>query len=86
MSGVLPLGSGDGSSDLGSMTILLGGVAVALAGLWLRMRFYRNRFNRAVKAMNRGGLAQRAATAFWRIVALCVLVEMVRLYAEAHAR
>lgn len=68
------------------MTILLGAVAVALLSFWLRMRFYRGRFNRAVEAMNRGGLAQRAAVAFWKIVAVCVLVEMARLYMQARSR
>lgn len=66
--------------------ILFGGVAAVLIVFWLRGRFYRARFNRALKTMNHGGVAQRAAVAFWKVVGVLVLAEVVRLYLEVHAR
>lgn len=84
VSGLLPLGSGDGSSDRMSMTILFAGVAVLVAALWMRTRVYRNRFNRAMRAMDRGGLAQRAAWTFWKVVGTVVLLGAAWLYAKAH--
>lgn len=67
------------------MTILFVGVAVLVTGFWVRMRFYRNRFNRAMTAMERGGVAQRAAWAFWKVVGTVVLLGAVWLYLRAHA-
>lgn len=84
VSGLLPLGLSDGSSDRMSMTILFTGVAVIVAVLWMRMRVYRNRFNRAMKAMDRGGLAQRAAWTFWKAVGTVVLLGAAWLYVKAN--
>ena len=66
--------------------ILFGGFAVILIVLWLRMRFFRSQFNRALKAMDRGGFAQRASMAFWKVAGLCVLIAAIRLWLEMRAR
>jgi hypothetical protein len=66
--------------------ILIGGVAAVLIAFWLRVRFHRTRFNRAVKAMNRGGMAQRASMAFWKVVGVAALIVAIRVYLEMHAR
>lgn len=66
--------------------VLFGGVAVVLFAMWLRGRIYRARFNRAMRTMQRGGMAQRATAAFWKVVAVIVLAEVLRLYLDAHAR
>jgi hypothetical protein len=66
--------------------ILIGGVAAVLIVFWLRVRFHRTRFNRAVKAMNRGGAAQRATTAFWKVVGVAALILAIHAYLEMHTR
>jgi hypothetical protein len=66
--------------------ILFGGIAAVLVVFWLRVRFHRTRFKKAVRAMNRGGTAQRASTAFWKVVGLAVLIMAIRVYLEMHAR
>jgi len=65
---------------------IFGGVAVVLLLVWLRGRYYRRRFRRALKAMERGGIAQRAARLFWALVVFAALIAMLRMYVEAHAR
>lgn len=66
--------------------ILFGAVAAVLIVFWLRVRFYRVRFNRALKTMQRGGIAQRASVTFWKIVGIAVLVMVVRVYLDMHHR
>jgi hypothetical protein len=70
----------------GTSMEILGGAAVVLVLFWLRGRFYRSRFKRALKAMERGGAAQRAGRLFWMLLVLVVLVAVVQAYVEAHAR
>jgi hypothetical protein len=67
------------------MTILFAGMAILITGFWLRMRFHRARFQRALAAMERGGRAQRAAWAFWKVVGTAVFFAAVWLFVEAHA-
>lgn len=64
--------------------ILIGGLAAGLVALWIRVRIYRSRLNRAMRAIERGGAAQRVAAFFWRAVACGVLVVAVRIYAAMH--
>lgn len=66
--------------------ILVGGIAGVLVALWIRMRIYRNRLNRAMRAIERGGAAQRVAALFWRVAACAALVGALRIYAEIHGR
>jgi uncharacterized BrkB/YihY/UPF0761 family membrane protein len=68
------------------MTTLVAATAVVIAAFWLRMRHYRRQFNRAMEAMERGGTAQRAARAFWRLVLFVLVIAALWTYVEAHTR
>lgn len=67
------------------MTTLVAVAAVVLTAFWLRMRFYRRQFKRALEAMERGGAAQRAARAFRAFALLALLIVAFWAYVEAHA-
>jgi hypothetical protein len=62
------------------------GLAIVLVAFWLRGRLYRAKFKRALRAMDRGGAADRAARAFWKVAGICAVVIAVWLYLKGHAR
>lgn len=66
--------------------ILVVGFALILLVLWLRARFYRNRYHRVLKALAHGDVAQRASMTFWKVVGTGVLIAAVRLFLDMHAR
>jgi hypothetical protein len=68
------------------MTTLVAVTAVLLTAFWIRARLYRRKFKQALKVMERGGIAQRAARLFWLLVVFAVLVTALWAYVEAHAR
>lgn len=74
-----------GLSDREGMTTLIAVAAVLLTVFWLRMRIARSQFRRALRAMERGGLAQRAGRAFWTLVLVLVLIAALRAFLGAHA-
>lgn len=66
--------------------ILIGSAVAVLVALWIRMRIYRNRLNRAMRAIERGGAAQRVAALFWKAAACGALIGVLWLYTEVHGR
>ena len=66
--------------------ILFTAIVAVLIVFWLRVCFYRSRFNRVLAVMSRGDAAQRATATFWKIVGLCLLIVVIRLFLEVHAR
>lgn len=70
----------------GGLMEIFAGLAIVLAAFWLRGKFYRAKFQRALKAMDRGGAADRAARAFWKVAGVCVVAIAIWLYLRGHAR
>jgi hypothetical protein len=65
---------------------IFAGLAIVLMAFWLRGKFYRAKFRRALKAMDRGGAADRAARVFWKFAGVCAVVIAIWLYLKGHAR
>jgi hypothetical protein len=79
------------------MMLVIGGCAAVLFVSWVRMSFHRNRYNRAfskaltsgIKGSNlvgRAGAARTASAAFWKLASVCLVVAVIRIYAEVHGR
>jgi hypothetical protein len=79
------------------MIVLIGGCAAVLFVSWVRKNFHRNRYDRAFsKAVTNGmkgshlvgraGAARAASVAFWKLASLCLVVVVIRIYAEVHGR
>ena len=64
--------------------ILIGGVVAVVVALWIRVRIYRSRLNRAMRAIERGGAAQRVAAFFWKVAACGVLLVALRIFVAVH--
>ena len=66
------------------MILVCIGVALLVA-LWIRARIYRNRFNRAMRAIERGAALGRVRAFFWKLAAGGTLLLIAWLFAKTHA-
>lgn len=65
------------------MILFVVGAAVLVA-LWIRVRIYRSRFNRAMRAIERGGAMGRVSAFFWRVAAIGTLFAIAWLFVVSH--
>lgn len=66
--------------------MILVGIGVALlVALWIRARIYRNRFKRAMRAIEQGAALGRVSAFFWKLAAAGTLLLIAWLFVKAHA-
>jgi hypothetical protein len=64
---------------------LIGIGAALLVALWIRARIYRNRFSRAMRAIERGAALGRVRAFFWKVAAAGTLLLIAWLFVKTHA-
>lgn len=66
------------------MILIIGAAAAALVLLWIRARIYRNRFNRAMRAISRGGAMSRVTSLFWKATATAAFLVVAWAFVATH--